>query len=132
MIDVNMIKIINCPMCGSEEYYGALIWPERICRKCARKKGIKDSEYEFPLYNDGEDYRPKNYYVSLVRSLFGYYLKFNAYSEEIVRRHLLEYYGKLWCSIYSEQEFKSSPYYTRAKVINEDAPIELYNHYDWE
>ena len=132
MIDVNMIRIINCPMCGSEEYYGSLIVPEMICRKCAHKEGIKDSEYEFPLYNDGEDYRPKNYYVSLVYSLFGYYLKFNACSEEIVRGHLLEYYGKLWCSIYSEQEFKSSPYYTRAKVINEDTPIKLYNQYDWE
>jgi len=79
-----------------------------------------------------KDYQPNSYYVSLVNSLFGYYLKFNAYSEEIVREHLLEYYGKLWCSIYSEQEFKSSRYYTPAKVINEDAPIKLYNRYDWE
>jgi len=61
-----------------------------------------------------EDYQPKNYYVSLV----GYYLKF---SEEIVRKHLLEY----WCSVYSEQDFKSSRYYTQA-----DAPIKLYNHWD--
>jgi len=95
--------MINCPMCGSEE-------------------GIKDSK----------DYRPKNYYVSLVRGLLGYYLKFNACSAEIVREHLLEYYGKLWCSIYTEQEFKSSRYYATAKVINEDAPIKLYNHYEWD
>lgn len=121
-----MIKIINCPMCGREEYYGALVLPDRVCRKCARKKNIKDYEYEFPLYLDGKDYRVKNYYVALAYSLFGYYLKFTAHDEEIVRKHLLEYYGRLWHNIYEEQEFKSSPIYVRAKIINEHEPIKLY------
>lgn len=119
-----MIRIIKCPMCGREEYYGALILPDRACRKC--KKNMRGYKYEFPLYLDGKDYRVKNYYVALAYSLFGYYLKFTAHDEEIVREHLLEYYGRLWHNIYEEQEFKASPAYVRARIINEHEPIKLY------
>lgn len=43
------------------------------------------------------------YYVTLVRSLSGLCVKFRAPSEAIVRQHCALYYGKLWCSVYTER-----------------------------
>ena len=82
--------------------------------------------------------RPRNkrghvrLYASLARSLFGYYLVFEAPDISTVRKHLAAYYSKLWCTVYSEDDFN-----TRVKgrfpikVINEDDPIVL-DHWQWE
>jgi hypothetical protein len=65
------------------------------------------------------------YYVSLVRSLMDYYVKFAAESDNVVREHVHEYYGKLWCSVYDEEYFNDSIVSRfRAKVIN-DEPVVL-------
>ena len=43
------------------------------------------------------------YYLTLVRSLSGYCVKFLAPSEDVVRAHATLYYGRLWCSIYRDR-----------------------------
>ena len=61
------------------------------------------------------------FYVSLVRGLQGCYVKILANDEEVVRKHCLEYYGRLWCSIYSRTDMvamKSKGYHIN--VINDE------------
>jgi len=65
------------------------------------------------------------YYVSLVRSLMHYYVKFKARDIDHVRTHVHKYYGRLWCSIYSETEMDSFKLKYTCKVINEDEPVYL-------
>lgn len=82
------------------------------------------------------------YYISLVRGLQGCYVKVIADCVETVRLHCKEYYGRLWCSVYSEEEFETivnkiykingvefPKYYS---VINENNPIELNDNYLYE
>lgn len=68
------------------------------------------------------------YYLSLCRGLTGYYVRFIAPNEEVVRRHALLYYGKLWCSVYSEAYFYEiikKRYPKASRVINRNDPIIL-------
>ena len=67
----------------------------------------------------------QTYYVSLVHGLFGYYVKFLAPSEQIVRRHLHEYFGRMWCGVYTPTKFEGIKAQYPSTVINEDKPIEL-------
>lgn len=69
------------------------------------------------------------YYVSLCRGLFGYYVKFTADSEDTVRKHCAEYFGRLWVSVYTEKP--SSDRY-KSIVINEKDPIELHDCWEWD
>ena len=80
------------------------------------------NDYVFPLYEDGNSYVMHTYYASLVHGLIGYYVKFRAPSEEIVRMHLLKYFGRMWCSVYTQDELANK--YT-VNVINEEDPINL-------
>lgn len=70
----------------------------------------------------------KLFYVSLVRSLLGYYVTFLAPDEATVRSHLAKYYGKLWCSVYSE---KPKLYPGDRMILREDDPIVLTSP-EWE
>lgn len=78
----------------------------------------------------------KVFYLSLSRGLVGYYVKFEAISEEVVRRHAAKYFGGMWCSVYTEAYFmeilrKKYPHATR--VVNRDRPIILSGTSgDWE
>ena len=70
----------------------------------------------------------KIYYLSLCRGLVGYYVKFVASSEAVVRRHAELYFGKLWCSVYTDAYFHEvirRRYPKASKVINNQTPIEL-------
>ena len=72
------------------------------------------------------------FYVSLVRGLVGYYVLFEAPDWATVRQHVAAYYGRMWCSVYSESEFNKHIVGTYpAKVINEDKPIVLHE-WQWE
>ena len=73
------------------------------------------------------------YYASLVRGLCGYYVKFRAPDEMVVREHLCKYFGRMWCSVYSPDHMVSmcKQYATDIHIINEDDPIEL-TVADWE
>ena len=64
----------------------------------------------------------KEYYVSLCRELVGYYVKFLAPSEEIVREHCVMYFGKLWCYVYTNDTTIKE---YNGVVINENDPIRL-------
>ena len=66
------------------------------------------------------------YYISLTRGLTGYYVQVEADNESIVREYAGNYYGRLWCSVYEQedlQELKSIGYKTI--VINEGDPVVL-------
>ena len=137
-IDEN-IEVVKCS-CGKEEYYGMMHWlsGKTMCRECiytewekAGKWSRTDSDHVFPLYDDGKDYQMKIYYVSLVRGLVGYYVKFLAPSETIVRMHLAKYFGRLWCSIYSWTDLEKLKTQYNTTVINEDKPIKLLTE-EWE
>lgn len=70
----------------------------------------------------------KTYYLSLVRGLIGYFVKFEAESEEAVRNHATKYFGKLWCEVYTEAYFREilrKRYPNATRVINRDRPIKL-------
>ena len=71
------------------------------------------------------------YYVSLVRGLTGYYVKFRAPAEEIVRKHLSKYFERMWCSIYTPDEIVELANKYTVNVINEENPICLLTD-DWE
>ena len=71
----------------------------------------------------------KTFYLSLCRGLVGYYVVFKAESEEAVRAHAAEYFGQLWCSVYSEAYFREiirKRFPTASRVVNRDRPIELH------
>jgi hypothetical protein len=63
------------------------------------------------------------YYVTLVRSLTGLCVKFRAPNEAVVRQHCALYYGKLWCSVYTERPSEA--------VINPNKPVIL-EEAEWE
>lgn len=74
----------------------------------------------------------KRFYVSLVRGLLGYYVLFEAPDEMTVRKHVAEYFGRMWCEVYTEEYFKNrlvGKY--PISVINYDRPIVLDN-WQWE
>lgn len=73
------------------------------------------------------------YYVSLVRGLLGYYVLFEAPDEWTVRRHAAEYFGRMWCNVYSEDYFNRyiAGRYGNEKIINADKPIRL-ESWEWE
>ena len=47
-----------------------------------------------------------DYYISLGTPLHGIYVRQTAESEDVVRIWASENLGKVWCSIYSEEELK--------------------------
>ena len=60
-----MKKIVTCPHCKREEYYGMLYWRNgaSLCRCCIydiweaeNKWARRATDYVFPLYEDGIDY----------------------------------------------------------------------------
>ena len=70
----------------------------------------------------------KRFYVSLVRGLMGYYVLFEAEDEMTVRNHVAEYFGRMWCSVYTEEAFnKNIVDMYPTTVINEDKPIVLHS-----
>ena len=73
------------------------------------------------------------YYLSLTRGLIGYYVLFEAPDEATVRRHAAEYFGRMWCSVYSEDYFVDRILHNdpRAIVINVCRPIVL-ESWEWE
>lgn len=74
------------------------------------------------------DEQLKIYYVSLCRGLIGYYVKFVAPSEDAVRNHVSRYFGRMWCSVYTEAYFYEvlrKKYPRNSKVINRDDPVIL-------
>lgn len=74
----------------------------------------------------------KKFYVSLVRGLIGYYVVFEAPDEETVRNHVAEYFGRMWCSVYTEAYFNGHiAIEPGARLVNEDRPIVLEN-WQWE
>lgn len=78
----------------------------------------------------------KTYYLSLCRGLSGYYVKFIASDEEVVRRHAVKYFGKIWCTIYTEAYFYEvikKRYPTTSKVVNRNDAVVLSDDTgDWE
>lgn len=71
----------------------------------------------------------KVYYLSLCRSLFGFYVAFLAPDEDTVRKHACEYYGRLWCSVYEERPKTTHPGFRG--ILREDDPIVLFES-SWE
>jgi hypothetical protein len=71
------------------------------------------------------------YYASLVRGLCGYYVKFRAPSEEVVRLHLATYFGRMWCSVYTPEQMNELAGRFPTTIINEDKPIDLTTG-EWE
>ena len=65
------------------------------------------------------------YYVSLVRGLCGYYVKFIAPTENIVRSYCATYFGRLWCSVYEPPKMDELRTKYFVGIVNEDRPIEL-------
>ena len=77
----------------------------------------------------------KPYYISLVRGLTGYYVKVLATDIEVVRGYAAKYYGKLWCSVYTEHDLevmKEKWKTLRCTIINEDNPIILNDNPSYE
>lgn len=75
------------------------------------------------------------YYISLCRGLMGHYVLVLAPDEETVRKHAEEYFGRLWCSIYTEAYFREilrRRYPTATKVVNPNKPIDLSGGWQWE
>lgn len=65
------------------------------------------------------------YYISLVHELIGYFVVVIAPSELCVRQYAAKYYGRLWCSVYTEKEFNRMSKLYDVKVINIDKPTHL-------
>ena len=75
------------------------------------------------------------YYISLCRGLTGHYVLVHAPDEETVRKHALEYFGKIWCTIYTDAyffEILRRRYPTATKVVNPSKPIILAGGWQWE
>ena len=47
------------------------------------------------------------YYLSLTRELCGYYVLFKAPNAGVVRAYAAKYYGRIWCSVYTQEELES-------------------------
>jgi len=78
------------------------------------------------------------YYTSLCRGLVGYYVAFDAPSEDMVREHLQMYFGRMWCSVYTQEQldqaasnFAKHGILFGNHVINADNPIVL-EEAEWE
>lgn len=73
------------------------------------------------------------YYLSLCRGLVGYYVEFVAPDEETVRKHAQEYFGRIWCHVYTYEYFERfiRSRFPNTTIINEAQPIEL-NDWRWE
>lgn len=73
------------------------------------------------------------YYLSLCRGLRGYYVVFKANCADTVRKHAGEYFGRMWCSVYTEAYFNERirGKYTPESIINADKPIELGDEWRW-
>lgn len=135
------IKIVKCPVCGEQEYYGMMHWNNgrTMCRKCIYKLWSErdanwcpgENDYVFPLYEDGNSYVMHTYYASLVHGLLGYYVKFSAPAEGIVRMYLSKYFGRMWCSVYTQDEIVELANKYTVNVINEEDPISLLTE-EWE
>lgn len=69
----------------------------------------------------------KLFYVSLVRSMLGYYMTFLAPDEATVRSHLAKYYGRLWCSVYTER-----PNYPGGRGILRENDLVVLTSSEWE
>lgn len=70
----------------------------------------------------------KYYYLSLIRGLSGYYVKFEAESEEAVRRYAIEYFGQMYGTIYTDAYFHEvirRRFPSSSRVINNKRPIKL-------
>ena len=70
----------------------------------------------------------KTYFLSLTRGLVGYHVKFQAPSEEAVRKHAERYFGQMWCTIYTEAYFYEvlrRRYPKASRVVNGRYPIVL-------
>ena len=69
----------------------------------------------------------ETYYLSLCQGLVGYFVKFLAPSESAVRQHAAKYFGKLWCSVYTESYFhevlRRRHGTSGTKVVNPYKPI---------
>lgn len=63
-----MKEVVTCKVCGKDEYYGMLHWAPyigQVCRKCMYREWQRteptwkpsETDYVFPLYQDGKDYR---------------------------------------------------------------------------
>ena len=89
-----------------------------------------------PKVPEGADEIMKTFYLSLCRGLVGYYVKFIAPDEDTVRCHAAKYFGRLWCSVYTEAYFYEvlkRRYPNNSRIINKDRPIELTgDEGDWE
>jgi len=75
------------------------------------------------------------YYISLCRGLTGYYVYVKAPDEETVRKHAAEYFGKLWCSVYTSAYFREiirRRYPSASRVINPTNPVDLSGGWQWE
>lgn len=46
------------------------------------------------------------YYLSLARELCGYYVLFKAPNAGVVRAYAAKYYGRIWCSVYTQEELE--------------------------
>ena len=77
------------------------------------------------------NYIMHTYYASLIRGLTGYYVKFRAPAEEIVRMHLSKYFGRMWWSVYTPDEIVELANKYTVNVINEEDPICLSTD-EWE
>ena len=134
-------EIVKCKVCGEQEYSGMLHWNngQTMCRKCIYKLWSEgnvnwcpgENDYVFPLYEDGNSYVMHTYYASLVRGLIGYYVKFSAPSEIIVRKHLAKYFGRVWCSTYTADDIPRLKEKYPVNIINEGDPIILMTE-EWE
>jgi hypothetical protein len=89
-----------------------------------------------PLTRDDLAEPPKIFFISLCRGLVGSYVKVLARDEDTVRRHAAEYFGKLWCSVYTEAYFYEilrRRYGTKqTRIINLQHPIDLTAGWEWE
>lgn len=75
------------------------------------------------------------FYISLCRGLTGCYVYVLAPDEDTVRMHAAEYFGRIWCTIYSGAYFREvlrRRYPTATRVINKDKPIDLSNGWQYE
>jgi hypothetical protein len=66
--DNDMLKVVECPECHNQEYYGMIHWynGHKYCRHCMydiwqKRSGWNpgNNDFEFPKYEDGIDYTEK-------------------------------------------------------------------------
>jgi hypothetical protein len=76
----------------------------------------------------------KKYYISLAQNLCGYYVLAMAEKEKDVRQWANKTLGRMWCSIYTQEELEKSGYFDMSKVIGKLVTLtvedgELYENY---